>query len=148
MEVQKDFKELLELLNEHSVKYLVVGGYALAFHGTPRFTGDLDIFIKADKANAKRIVSALNEFGFGCLDLTTDDFIKPGMVVQLGVPPVRVDLITSITGVPWEQAYKNRIRGKYSDVTVNYISRDDLIANKRATARKKDIADVEALGEE
>ena len=105
MEVQRDFKELLVLFNEHKVEYVIVGGYALAFHGAPRYTGDMDILIKPDKRNADRILAALDDFGFGGLGLTAGDFEKPEMVVQLGVAPVRVDIITSLTGVDWDQAY-------------------------------------------
>ncbi len=104
MEVQPDFKELLGLFNAHHVDYLIVGGYALAFHGAPRFTGDLDLFVKPDPQNAQRILEALNDFGFGLLGLTREDFIQPERVVQLGVPPVRLDLITSLTGVTWPEA--------------------------------------------
>jgi len=148
MKVQRDFKELLALLNEHKVEYVIVGGYALAFHGAPRYTGDMDILVKSDKQNAKRILAALNDFNFGDLQITTADFEKPDMVVQLGITPVRVDIITSLTGVSWEQIYSNKIEGKYGDVQVNYIGREQFIANKRATARKRDLADLEALGEE
>ena len=148
MEAQQDFKELLGLLNEHKVEYVIVGGYALAFHGAPRYTGDLDILIKPDKENAERILAALDDFGFGDLDIITIDFQKPDIVVQLGVAPVRVDIITSLTGVDWDQTHSGRVRGKYGDVPVDYIGRKQFIANKRATGRKRDLADLEALGEE
>lgn len=113
MEVQKDFKELLELLNEHKVEYMIVGGYALAYHGAPRFTGDTDIFVHPSFENAKNILSALDNFGFGSLNLKTDDIKDPNSAVQLGVPPVRIDIITSISGVTWEDANvgkKGRLR--------------------------------------
>ena len=148
MEVQRDFKELLALFNEHKVEYVIVGGYALAFHGVPRYTGDMDILIKADKQNAERILAALDDFGFGELELTTADFEKPNKVVQLGVAPVRVDIITSLTGVSWEQVYLNRVEGKFGDIPAGYIGREQFIANKRAVGRKRDLADLEALGEE
>ena len=148
MEVQKDFKEFLELLNDHKVKYLIVGGYALAFHGAPRLTGDIDILIKPDDENAIGILNALNEFGFGSVGLKKEDFLFPDKVTQLGNPPVRIDIITSISGVSWDEAYKGRIEGIYGNVTVNYIGLNHLIQNKRATGRKKDMADLEALGEE
>ncbi|MCJ7729305.1 MAG: nucleotidyltransferase [Sedimentisphaerales bacterium] len=147
MEVQRDFKELLASLNGHGVKYVIVGGYALAFHGAPRYTGDLDIFAKPDKANAKRILAALHEFGLTNLDLSAKDFKKPDMVLQLGVSPVRVDIITSLTGVSWQQVNSKRIKGKYGGVSVSFISRKHLILNKKATGRKRDLADIEALGE-
>jgi Nucleotidyl transferase of unknown function (DUF2204) len=148
MEVQKDFRELLELFNEHKVGYLIVGGYALAFHGVPRYTGDIDIFVKPDTENAIRILKALDEFGFGSLDLKEEDFRSPNTVVQLGYPPVRIDIITSISGLSWDEAYEERDKGKYGDVPVYYIGLNHYILNKRASGRKKDIADLEALGEE
>jgi predicted nucleotidyltransferase len=148
MEVQKDFKELLALFNEHKVEYVIVGGYALAFHGAPRYTGDIDIFIHPDVANAHRILAALDEFGFGSVELTAADFEKPENVIQLGVPPVRVDIITSLTGISWEDACAGRTQGKYGDITVHYIGREQFISNKRAVGRKKDLADLEALGED
>ncbi|MDH4099862.1 MAG: nucleotidyltransferase family protein [Nitrospirota bacterium] len=147
MEIQPDFRELLALFNEQKVEYLVVGGYALAFHGVPRFTGDMDILVRPDPENSRRIMVALKAFGFGSMDLSAGDFQKPDQVVQLGVPPVRVDIITSITGVSWEEAFKERTEGKYGDIPVSFIGRQQLIANKRAIGRMKDLADVEALGE-
>ena len=148
MEVQQDFKKLLALLNKHAVEYIIVGGYALAFHGAPRFTGDIDIFVRPQPQNAARILEALNEFGFGSAGLTEEDFSTPHKVVQLGTPPVRVDLITSLTGVSWEEAVAANSPGSYGDVPVLFIGRKEFIANKRAMGRKKDLADIEALGEE
>ncbi|MCX5636484.1 MAG: hypothetical protein NTX52_02165 [Planctomycetota bacterium] len=148
MEVQKDFRELLALFNKHKVEYVIVGGYALAFHGAPRYTGDIDILIHPDTVNTHRILAALDEFGFGSVELTAADFQKPGNVIQLGVPPVRVDIITSLTGVSWEDACAGRIQGKYGDIPVHYIGRKQFISNKRAVGRKKDLADLEALGED
>lgn len=148
MEVQQDFRDLLELFNKHKVDYLIVGAYALGFHGAPRYTGDLDVFVNPDPINAKRIMQALNEFGFGSVGLTAADFMKEGKVVQLGVPPIRVDIITSITGVQWEQAKSGRVEGHFGDLMVYYIGRDEFIANKKALGRKKDIADLEAVGED
>jgi hypothetical protein len=147
MEVQPDFKELLALFNDHCVSYLIVGGYALAFHGAPRFTGDLDILIKPDHENASRIVAALDAFGFASLGLTESDFEQPDQVIQLGVAPVRIDLITSITGVSWDEAFTGKIVSSYGDVPVHYIGRQQFVLNKRATGRKRDLADLEALGE-
>jgi len=146
MELQNDFRELFILLNKHDVEYMIVGGYALAFHGAPRYTGDIDVFVRPDPDNAKKILAALSEFGFGELDLQTADFSTPEKVVQLGVPPVRIDFVTAITGVTWETAVNNRIRDRYGDIDVYYIGRDDFIKNKRSTGRYKDLADVEALG--
>jgi hypothetical protein len=147
METQPDFRELLALFNAHHVEYLIVGGYALAFHGAPRFTGDLDIFVNPEAANAQRILTALEAFGFASVGLTPSDFEHPDHVVQLGVPPVRIDLITSITGVSWPEAWAGRVAGRYGDMPVHYIGREQFVANKRATGRTKDVADLEVLGE-
>ncbi len=148
MEVQPDFRDLLELFNAHQVEYMIVGGYALAFHGAPRYTGDIDIFVKPASGNARRILTALDEFGFGSLGLTVEDLESLDSVVQLGVPPVRIDLIPSITGVSWEDALSDCVDGKYGELPVKYIGLDEFISNKRATGRKKDLSDLEALGEE
>ena len=148
MEIQQDFRDLLELFNAHKVEFIIVGGYALAFHGAPRYTGDIDIYVKPDAENAKRIMSALAEFGFGSVGLSAEDFEKPGQVVQLGVPPVRIDIITSIKGVSWNEAFSHRAPGKYGDIQVHYIGREQFIKNKRSVGRKKDLADLEALGVE
>jgi hypothetical protein len=147
MEVQPDFRELLALFNDHRVSYMIVGGYALAFHGAPRFTGDLDIFIKPDHENALRIVAALDALGFASLGLTATDFERVDQVIQLGVSPVRIDLLTSITGVSWDEAFTGRTPSTYGDVPVHYIGREQFLLNKRATGRKRDLADLEALGE-
>lgn len=148
MEAQQDYKELLELFNGHKVEYMIVGAYALAFHGAPRFTGDIDIFVHPSPENAQKILSALADFGFGSLNLTIEDFLNPDSVVQLGVPPVRIDIITSITGVAWEEADKGKIEGLYGNIPVHFLGREQFIANKRAIGRKKDLADIESLGEE
>ncbi|NWG02086.1 MAG: hypothetical protein HXY44_04410 [Syntrophaceae bacterium] len=148
MEVQKDFRDLLELLNVHKVQYIIVGAYALAFHGAPRYTGDIDIFVKPDPKNAQRVMAALNDFGFGSTGLTVADFEIGDKVVQLGFPPVRVDIVTSITGVTWEEAASGRVEGTYGNIPVNFIGREQFVLNKRALGRKKDLADLEALGEE
>ncbi|MGQ9632511.1 MAG: hypothetical protein ACUVXI_19670 [bacterium] len=147
MEVQQDFRDLLALFNVHKVEYMIVGAYALAFHGAPRYTGDIDIFVKPDAINAQRIMTALDDFGFGSVGLTASDFESPDKVVQLGVPPVRVDIITSLTGVSWEEAFSGRVKGKYGDIPVHYIGREHFVSNKRALGRRKDLADLEALGE-
>ncbi len=148
MEVQEDFRRLLELFNAHSVEHVIVGGYALAFHGAPRFTGDLDLYVRPTCENAERILTALAEFGFGSLNLTVEDFSTPGRVVQLGVAPVRVDIVTSLDGVSWEEAWTGRSEGDYGDLPVFFVGRKEFVANKRATGRQRDLADLEALGEE
>ncbi|MGB8226313.1 MAG: DUF6036 family nucleotidyltransferase [Sedimentisphaerales bacterium] len=148
MEIQKDFKELLKLFNAHKVEYIVVGGYALAFHGAPRYTGDIDILVKPDIENAKRALAAIKDFGFGSFNFTESDFTRTGNVFQLGVPPIRIDIMTSITGVDWEKANANKIAGQYGGVAVHFLGKKEFIANKKATGRKKDIADIEAVGED
>ena len=147
MEAQRDFKGLLALFNAHNVEYAIVGAYALSHYGVPRYTGDLDILIRSDAENARRILDALSEFGFGNLGLTAMDFTALNRVIQLGYPPVRVDLLTSITGVSWQEVADNRETGIYGGVPVFYIGRAQLVKNKRLTARQKDLADLEALGE-
>ncbi len=147
MEAQAEFKELLALLNKHKVDYLIVGAYALAFYGAPRFTGDIDLLVRPEGKNAARILAALKEFGFGSAGLTENDFIAPGKVIQLGVPPLRVDFMTSLTGVTWDEAFGSRVPGRYGEVPVHFIGRNEFIANKRALGRAKDLADIEALGE-
>ena len=147
MGVQPDFRELLASLNVHAAEFVVVGAYALAFHGVVRNTGDLDIYVRPDADNARRIMAALEDFGFGSVGLSEEDFIHAGRVVQLGYPPIRIDLITSLSGVTWEQVWAEREPGRYGDVAVDFIGRGQFIANKRASGRLKDLADIEALGE-
>ncbi len=118
MEVQKDFKELLELFNSNKIEYAIVGSYALAFHGAPRYTGALDLLIKPDQDNARKVLQVLKDFSFATLDLSINDFSMPDKVVQLGISPVRIDIITSITGLTWEQIDPNRVKGTYGEVPV------------------------------
>lgn len=148
MKIQEDFKELLRLFNESNVEYIVVGGYALAYYGVPRYTGDIDLWVKISKDNAKNILSALHKFGFGSVDVTIEDLSKENQIVQLGYPPVRIDLLTSIDGLSWVDASKNVVQISYDDVPVLLIGKNDFIKNKKASGRHKDLADIEALGEE
>ncbi len=147
MEIQEDFRDLLRLFNENGVEYIVVGGYALAYHGVPRFTGDIDLWIGISRDNAQSVLKALVEFGFGGVGVTVEDLSAEDKIVQLGYPPVRIDLITSIDGVVWQDAFANSIETMYGDVPIRLISKDDFIKNKRASGRHKDLADLEALGE-
>jgi hypothetical protein len=147
MEINRDFKELLESLNSRSVEYLLVGAYALAFHGVPRNTGDMDIWVNPDPTNAERVVAALDDFGFGTLGLTEQDFTAPDMVVQLGVVPSRVDILTSISGVSWPEAWLHRQEARYGSVPVYFLGRDEFIDNKRSTGRPKDLGDISLLEE-
>ncbi len=147
MELQKDFKELLELFNKHKVKYAIVGAYALAFHGYPRYTGDLDILVKPDQNNAKKILKAIKDFGFESLKLNLKDLSSPEKVIQLGVPPIRIDILTSITGLTWKQISANRVTGKYGNTNVYFIGKEELIINKKSIGRHKDLADLESISE-
>jgi len=144
METQSDYKELFELLNANAVSYVIVGAYALAFHGFPRHTGDIDILVEPTTANARRILDALKTFGFGNVGLSEDDFTRD-QVVQLGQPPLRIDFMTAIEGVPWADALASRVPGNYGGVPIWYLGRDELIRNKKATGRLQDLADIETL---
>ncbi len=145
MEIQKDFKEFFALFNAHKVEYVIVGGYALAFHGAPRYTGDIDVLVRAEKANALNILAALSDFGFSELDLSVDDFSDPDRVLQLGMPPVRIDILTSLTGITWQEASTDTLDLDYGGVPVKVVGREALLINKRATGRAQDLADIEAL---
>jgi len=146
METPSDFKDLLALFNAHNVEYVIVGGYALAFHGAPRFTGDLDLLVKPTHENAERILTALKEFGFGSTGLVVNDFQVPDKVVQLGVPPVRIDVMTSLTGVSWDEAWSGKAKGVHAGVDVFYLGLEEFVKNKRSLGRQRDRADLEALG--
>ena len=140
----RDFTDFLELLAQHEVKALIIGAFAVAFHAKPRFTKDLDIFVEATPENAERLLRAVDAFGFGTLGLTVDDFVA-GRVTQLGYPPNRIDLVTSIDGVTFEEAWASRVAGKYGAVDVWYIGRDALVRNKAAAARPQDLMDLATL---
>lgn len=145
MNTHPDFKELLRLLEEHRVDYMIVGGYAVAYHGHPRFTKDIDIFFHSTDENVNRLRRALIVFGFREQDLPAEAFIAKGNVLTFGVVPTRVDLINDIDGVTFEEAKSNVVRGIYGDVEVTFIGFNDLIKNKKATPRAKDKGDVEEL---
>lgn len=143
--LSKDFKEFVALLNAHGAEYLVVGGYAMAVHGRPRQTGDLDIWLKRDHGNALRVMAALQDFGFGGLGLSVGDFEVPEQVVQLGHPPFRIDLLTDINGVAFEAAWSSRFEYQLGDLRIPFIGLDALKANKRASGRPRDIDDLDNL---
>lgn len=145
MVISKDFKEFLELLNEHKVKYLVVGGYAVAFHGHPRYTKYLDICIKPDKKNAEKIMKVLKDFGFGSLDIKVEDFLNRDVVIQLGNPPNRIDLITELEGVNFDKCFSSKVKIKIEGITINFIDLENLKKNKKAVGRHQDLADLENL---
>jgi len=148
MKLDKDFNEFVELFVAKDVRFLVVGGYALAVHGYPRATDDFDAWVWVNSENAAKIVECLAAFGFGSLNLTTDDFTTLDRVVQLGYPPYRIDIITSISGVEFDRAWANRLVVDIDGLQVPFIGRDDLLTNKRATGRPKDLLDVEYLTRE
>lgn len=143
--LNQDFKEFAGLLASNRVDYLIVGGYALAAHGHPRYTGDLDFWIGTDTGNAWRVLSALRDFGFGDLNIQLEDLTQPGQVIQLGYPPRRIDLLTSIDGVEFDGCMTRKLVVHIDGLALNFIGRDDLLINKRASARPQDLADVDAL---
>ncbi len=145
MQLDRDFKEFVESFTAHEVRFLVVGGYAVAAHGVPRATGDFDAWVWIDADNANRIVAALTDFGFGDVGLTDTDFNRIDSIVQLGYPPYRIDIITSIDGVDFDSSWENRLAVDCDGILVNFIGRDDLIVNKRAAGRPQDRADVARL---
>ncbi len=140
-----DFQEFIQSLNENKVRYLVVGGYAVALHGHPRYTKDLDVWIELSQENAKRVVKALAQFGFGSLGLTEGDFLVPDQIIQLGNPPNRIDILTTLQGVDFETCYTSRVQVVIDDVTVDFIDLDNLKKNKKAVGRLQDLADLEKL---
>ena len=144
--LNKDFKEFVELLNSTGVEYLLVGGYALAAHGHPRYTGDIDIWVNPTPPNVSRLLEALRRFGFGSLGLTAADFMQPQAVIQLGYPPARIDLLTAIDGVEFDECYRRRVSMRVDDVDLCVIHLVDFRANKLAAGRAKDLADLEELG--
>lgn len=143
--LNRDFKEFIALLNANQVKYMVVGGYAVALHGYPRYTKDLDIWLEISPQNAEKVISALNQFGFASLGLREQDFLEKDQVIQLGNPPNRIDLQTSISGVNFKSCYKNRKILKVEGIEVNFIGINDLKKNKIASGRLQDLADLEKL---
>lgn len=145
MRISRDLREFIALLNSNAVEYLVVGAYAVAWHGYPRYTGDLDVLIRTGRENAARLVAALAEFGFGSLGIGADTFLAEGTIIQLGVQPNRIDLLTSISGVSFEDAWKTRDRGTLDGLEVAFVGREALIRNKRSTGRAKDLGDIEEL---
>jgi len=145
MMFEPDFIDFIELLNKHSVKYMIVGAHALAFHGRPRHTGDLDIWIKPTEANADKMVAVIEDFGFASLNLQKEDFLKDNYVTQLGYPPLRIDILNSISGVNFDEGYERKINGEVDGLQIPFINVQDFIANKQATGRPKDLGDIKAL---
>ena len=142
-----DFSEFLKLLNKNEVRYLLVGGYAVGHHGHVRGTADMDIWVDRDGDNAVRVVAALAEFGFRGPNVSAKDFEEPGKVIRLGVPPVRIELLTSISGVAFDECYRSRVVAEWDDLRVDVISREMLQRNKRARGRAKNLDDLQNLDE-
>jgi len=140
-----DFKEFLQLLNAHQVEYLLVGGYAVGYHGYPRATVDMDIWIGKGTATASKMVTVLREFGFDVPNLSADLFLKDDQIVRMGVPPIRLEIFTSIPGVRFEECYPGRVLGEIDGLPVSLINLKDLKTNKKASGRNKDLADLENL---
>ncbi len=140
-----DFKEFLQLLNSHQIEYLLIGGYAVGYHGYPRSTGDIDVWIAMHPQNAKNMVTVLEEFGFGVPELSADLFMQEGKIIQMGVPPMRIDILTTLSGVRFEECYEERVIDELDGIKVNVISLEHLKENKKASGRHKDLNDLENL---
>jgi hypothetical protein len=143
--MNQDFLDLLRAFAAAEVRYLLVGAYALAVHGRPRATGDLDVWIEATPDNAPRVMTALDAFGAPLNDVSVDDFSREGLVYQIGLPPVRIDILTQLTGLSFGEAWVNRTTRPFGAIDADFIGLSDFIANKRAVGRAKDLADIEGL---
>jgi hypothetical protein len=145
MKLPNDLREFIGLLNSHDVRYLIVGEYAVAFHGYPRTTGDIDFFVEVSEENAGKLIAVLDAFGFASLGLTRQDFLEPRTIIQLGHPPNRIDLVTSISGVRFEDAWQRRVSRLVEGLSLLVDDKPTLMANKAASGRPKDLADLDAL---
>ena len=145
MKLERDLREFIELLNAHEVRHLVVGAHAVAFHGRPRYTADIDFFVDSSPENAQRISDTLQEFGLVDIGVNSADFTASDLIVQLGIEPNRVDIMTSIAGVTFNEAWKSRAAGELDGLPVQFISRELLRRNKAAVGRKQDLADLDYL---
>jgi hypothetical protein len=143
--MNRDFVDLLRAFAAADVRFLVVGAYALAHHGRPRATGDLDVWVEPTPENAACVMRALAAFGAPLQEVTEDDFARPGVAFQIGVPPGRVDVLTDLTGIAFADAWPGREAGRFGELTVDFIGREAFLRNKRATGRAKDLADIEGL---
>lgn len=147
MFINSDFSDLLRIFNDNNVKYLVIGGYAVTQYAEPRFTKDLDLWVGTEFANAEAVYKALREFGAPLADMTEADFAEEGYFYQMGVPPVRVDIMMGIPGVPFSEAWERRVKVDFDDLPVCFISRQDLIVAKRASGRPQDLIDADLLSQ-
>jgi hypothetical protein len=148
MKISKDFEEFFELLNLRDVKYLMIGGYALAVHAEPRYTKDVDIFYHRSHKNSERLMKVLVDFGFESLEISAQELSEEGKIFQLGNPPLRIDLLNEISGITFDEAWENRITTEYGDQTITVIGKKDLIQNKKESDREQDRLDVKRLEEE
>jgi len=146
MALAKDWKEFLELLNSNHAEYVIVGAFAVAWHAVPRLTRDIDIWVRPTPENALRIERTLADFGFRTLEIKAADFLTPGLVIQLGNEPLRIDLLTKLSGVSADEIWAEKVAGTLGGVPVSFLGRDTLCRNKRAAGRPKDLADLDALG--
>lgn len=145
LELPLDFKEFLNLLNDKGAEYLLIGGYAVGYHGYPRATNDIDVWIALRPENAERIVTVLREFGFDAPELSTALFLKENSIIRMGIPPMRIEITTGISGVTFDECYAERITDVIDGVRVNLISLRHLKTNKKASGRHKDLNDLENL---
>ena len=145
MRLEKGFKEFIGSLNKNSVRYLIIGNFALSYYSEPRYTKDIDILVDSTASNADRLMTAIREFGFSDIELGSRDFLEPDQVIQLGIAPLRIDLLTSLKGIPFADAWDRRTTGQYGDIPAFYISKQDLIDHKKLGGRKQDLADIEKL---
>jgi hypothetical protein len=145
MQPNRDFRDLFAAFNAEGAEYLLVGGYALAYHHAPRSTGDLDVWVRPSAENAARVHRALAAFGAPLGELSARDLTTPGIVFQVGVPPVRIDVLTAIDGVAFDEAWPERVATRYGDQPIHVIGRRQLVANKRASGRPRDLLDLEEL---
>jgi len=146
--MNQDFVDLLRAFIAAEVRFLIVGAYALALHGRPRATGDLDVWVDATPDNAQRIMRALATFGAPLSDVSESDFSKPGVTYQIGVAPGRIDILTDLTGILFAEAWDGRARGRFGDLDVDFIGLAAFLANKRATGRAKDLGDIEGMNQD
>jgi predicted nucleotidyltransferase len=146
MILASDFEDFVKLLIKHEVEYLIVGGYALAFHGKPRHTGDLDIWINISENNATRILMVLDDFGMSSMGLKKQDFLQPGYITQIGYPPLRIDILNSIDGVDFKNAIQNMNQVEVGKgFSINYIGLRDFVKNKQAVGRSQDLVDIQEI---
>ena len=145
MDLAPDFDEFIGSLTAHGVEFVIVGAYALAFHGAPRFTGDLDVLVRPTVDNAKCLLQALESFGFPTTELSPEAVADRRRMLQMGVPPVQIHVMSAISGVEWDEAWADRVDGPLGNHTVAFLGRETFLRNKRAAARPKDLADIDAL---